>query len=108
MAGNRLFTVFFLTSFIKSTEDKQWKAEITENKAASFKEVFLKNGSEKLNDITASKDEVKMSDYNKMTANQIRILQGMDKVYDKLIEFKKKMNSELVVLKDNKIIRIKP
>jgi hypothetical protein len=45
---------------------------------------------------------------HKMTANQIRILQGMDKVYDKLIEFKKKMNSELVVLKDNKIIRIKP
>ena len=45
---------------------------------------------------------------HKMTANQIKILQGMDKVYDKLIEFKKKMNSELVVLKDNKIIRIKP
>ena len=45
---------------------------------------------------------------HKLTANQIKILQGMDKVYDKLIEFKKKMNSELVVLKDNKIIRIKP
>ena len=31
----------------------------------------------------------------------------MDKVYEKLIEFKKKMNSELVVLRDNKIIRVK-
>jgi len=45
---------------------------------------------------------------HKLTANQIKILEGMDKVYEKLIEFKKKMNSELVVLKDNKIIRIKP
>lgn len=42
------------------------------------------------------------------TENQTKILEGMDKVYEKLIEFKKKMNSELVVLKDNKIVRIKP
>lgn len=45
---------------------------------------------------------------HKMTANQTKILEGMDIVYDKLIEFKKKMNSELVILKDNKIIRVKP
>ena len=45
---------------------------------------------------------------NKMTPNQTKILEGMDKVYDKLIEFKKKMNSELVILKDNKITRVKP
>jgi len=32
----------------------------------------------------------------------------MDKVYEKLIEFKKRMNSDLVILKDNKITRIKP
>ncbi len=44
----------------------------------------------------------------KRTSNQTKILEGMDKVYDKLIEFKKKMNSELVILKDNKIVRIKP
>lgn len=44
----------------------------------------------------------------KRTSNQIKILEGMDKVYDKLIEFKRKMNSELVILKDNKIVRIKP
>jgi hypothetical protein len=44
----------------------------------------------------------------KRTSNQKKILEGMDKVYEKLIEFKKKMNSELVILKDNKITRIKP
>jgi len=48
-----------------------------------------------------------MKEY-KRTPNQTKILEGMDKVYDKLIEFKKKMNSELVILKDNKITRIKP
>jgi hypothetical protein len=49
-----------------------------------------------------------MKDEPKMTPNQLKILEGMDKVYEKLIEFKKKMNSELVILRDNKIIRIKP
>lgn len=44
----------------------------------------------------------------KRTANQTKIIEGMDRVYEKLIEFKKKMNSELVVLKDGKIVRIKP
>jgi hypothetical protein len=44
----------------------------------------------------------------KRTSNQTKILEGMDKVYEKLIEYKKKMNSELVILKDNKIIRVKP
>ena len=48
-----------------------------------------------------------MKTYNR-TQNQTKILNGMDKVYDKLIEFKKKMNSEIIILKDNKIIRIKP
>lgn len=45
---------------------------------------------------------------HKMTPNQTKILNGMEKVYDKLIEFKKKMNTELVILKDNKITRVKP
>ncbi len=45
---------------------------------------------------------------HKLTANQKKIVEGMDKVYDNLIEFKRKMNSELVVLKDGKIVRIKP
>lgn len=48
-----------------------------------------------------------MKTYNR-TQNQTKILNGMDKVYDRLIEFKKKMNSEIIILKDNKIIRIKP
>lgn len=45
---------------------------------------------------------------DKKTTNQTKIIEGMDKVYEKLIEFKRKMNSELVVLKDGKIVRIKP
>lgn len=45
---------------------------------------------------------------HKRTLNQTKILEGMDKVYEKLIEFKKKMNSELVILKDNQIVRLKP
>jgi hypothetical protein len=49
-----------------------------------------------------------MKKAHKRTPNQTRILEGMDKVYEKLIEFKKKMNSELVIMKDGKIIRVKP
>lgn len=45
---------------------------------------------------------------HKRTSNQTKILKGMDKVYEKLIEFKKRMNSELVILKDDKITRVKP
>ncbi len=37
-----------------------------------------------------------------------KILKGLEKVYEKLIEFKKLKNSELVVLRDNKIVKIKP
>ncbi len=42
------------------------------------------------------------------TANQAKIIEAMEKVYEKLIEFKKKMNSELVIMKDGKIVRVKP
>ncbi|GAA6768957.1 MULTISPECIES: hypothetical protein [Flavobacterium] len=44
----------------------------------------------------------------KRSATQTKILDAMDQVYDKLIEFKKKSNSELVIMKDNKIVKIKP
>ncbi|SHF99772.1 hypothetical protein [Flavobacterium defluvii] len=44
----------------------------------------------------------------KRSLTQDKILSAMDLVYDKLIEFKKKSNSELVVMKDDKIVRIKP
>lgn len=37
-----------------------------------------------------------------------KIINSMDLVYEKLIEFKKKNNSYLVVLKDDKIVKIKP
>ncbi len=37
-----------------------------------------------------------------------KILKGLDKVYEKLIEFKKAKNSELVIIRDNKIVKIKP
>lgn len=48
-----------------------------------------------------------MKDY-KRNPEITKILSGMDKVYEKLIEFKKKNNSELVVMKGDKIVRIKP
>ncbi len=37
-----------------------------------------------------------------------KILLGLEKVYVKLIEFKKIKNTEMVVLKDGKIVKIKP
>jgi len=37
-----------------------------------------------------------------------KILKGLEKVYEKLLEFKKTKNSELVVMRDNKIVKIKP
>ncbi|MEO6682438.1 MAG: hypothetical protein ABIN48_06390 [Ginsengibacter sp.] len=37
-----------------------------------------------------------------------KILRGLEKAYEKLLEFKKANNSVLVVLRDNKIVKIKP
>jgi len=37
-----------------------------------------------------------------------KILQAMDRVNENLITFKKRMNSNLVVLRDGKILHIKP
>ena len=37
-----------------------------------------------------------------------KILIGLEKVYERLIEYKKQKNTELVVIKDNKIVKIKP
>ena len=36
-----------------------------------------------------------------------KILKGLEKVYEKLLEFKKSKNTELVVLRNNKIVKIK-
>jgi len=37
-----------------------------------------------------------------------KIVKGLEKVYERLIEYKKLKNTELVVMRDNKIVRIKP
>ena len=37
-----------------------------------------------------------------------KILKGLKEAYKKLLEFKKIKNSELVILRDNKIVKVKP
>lgn len=37
-----------------------------------------------------------------------KILKGLEKTYEKLIEFKKAKNSKLVIIRNNKIVKIKP
>jgi hypothetical protein len=37
-----------------------------------------------------------------------KIVKGLEKVYERLIEFKKSKNSELVIMKNGKIVKIKP
>jgi predicted nuclease of restriction endonuclease-like RecB superfamily len=37
-----------------------------------------------------------------------KILKGLEKVYERLLEFKKAKNTELVVLRNKKIVKIKP
>ena len=37
-----------------------------------------------------------------------KILLGLEKSYQKLIEDKRKINGEIVIMKDNKIVIIKP
>jgi hypothetical protein len=37
-----------------------------------------------------------------------KVLKGLEKVYEKMIEFKKEKNSEIVVMQGNEIVKIKP
>lgn len=37
-----------------------------------------------------------------------KILKGLEKAYERLLEYKKSKNSELVIMKDHKIVRVKP
>ncbi|MFV0507238.1 MAG: hypothetical protein ACK5L5_11160 [Bacteroidales bacterium] len=37
-----------------------------------------------------------------------KVMRGLEKTYEKLIEFKKEKNSELVIMQDGKIVGIKP
>ncbi len=39
--------------------------------------------------------------------NRNKILVGLEKAYEKMIAFKKERKSELVIIKDNKIVKIK-
>lgn len=49
-----------------------------------------------------------MTTNEKHTEEKNKILKGLEKAYENLLEFKKMKNSELVVLRDNKIVKIKP
>lgn len=37
-----------------------------------------------------------------------KVLKGLEIAYERLIQFKKEKNSELVIMKDGKVISIKP
>ena len=45
---------------------------------------------------------------NNLTQTMKKIMDGMELVRTRLIAYKIKMNSELVVMKDGKVVRIKP
>ena len=47
-----------------------------------------------------------MTEENKIL-NRNKILIGLEKAYDKMIAFKKAHNSELVIIQNNKIVKIK-
>lgn len=49
-----------------------------------------------------------MTQKDKQIELKDKIVKGLEKVYERLIEFKKTKNSELVIMKDNKIVKIKP
>ena len=55
-----------------------------------------------------SKEEKIMTPIEKQEALLKKILVGLDKSNEKLIEFKKQKKSELVIMKDNKVVSIKP
>jgi hypothetical protein len=48
-----------------------------------------------------------MTKSNKNT-NKEKILLGLEKVYNDLIDIKRKLNRELVVIKNGKVVKIKP
>ena len=48
-----------------------------------------------------------MTTENKIERRE-KILKGLEKAYEKMLEFKKKNNSEIVIIKENKIVKIKP
>ncbi|NLO71156.1 MAG: hypothetical protein GX102_09550 [Porphyromonadaceae bacterium] len=49
-----------------------------------------------------------MTETEKHINEKNKILKGLEKVYEKLIAFKKARNSKLVVIRNNKIVKINP
>lgn len=49
-----------------------------------------------------------MTAIEKQKTQEEKILRGLEVVYERLIAYKKEKNSVLVVIKDNKIEKIKP
>jgi len=49
-----------------------------------------------------------MSKTNKDLEFREKIMKGLEIAYERMIEFKKQKNSELVVMRDGKIVKIKP
>jgi hypothetical protein len=49
-----------------------------------------------------------MSNRDKQIELKNKIVAGLEKVYERLIEFKKEKKSELVIMQDGKIVKIKP
>lgn len=45
---------------------------------------------------------------DKKTNHRNKIILGLDKAYEKLLEFKKQNHTELIIMRDSKIVRIKP
>ncbi len=37
-----------------------------------------------------------------------KIILGLKEAYEKMLEFKREKNTEVVIIRDNKIVRIKP
>jgi hypothetical protein len=66
-----LLIILLISSCNKELTTKHWEAQIIQNKAKSLPELFNQIGSEKLVEIVSSKDQVRVSAYNKMKANQI-------------------------------------
>jgi hypothetical protein len=49
-----------------------------------------------------------MTSVEKQLELKDKILAGLEIVYERLIEYKKQKNSVLVIMKDDKIVKIKP
>jgi hypothetical protein len=49
-----------------------------------------------------------MTTIEKQEEEKERIMKGFKKVSKRLMEYKKARNSELVIMRDNKIVKIKP